>query len=219
MDDPLNEQAQDEPALDEQARGEESQAVGDSPLAEQLTALQDDLRQGLIALGQKITRLERHFETKIMYDQSKDETINALHRELETHREGMAFVHLRPLVNDVLTLYDDLGDLLAGFAEEHPDVAGQDAVRVLLNGLETIREDLGYTLEKYGFELFEHPGEAVDRSVQRVQMTIPTDDPARDRTVARRLRRGLRYEGRVVRPEVVAAYRYAPPAGDSAETE
>lgn len=176
--------------------------------AEALAGLRDDLRHGLIALGQKITRLENHFETKIMYDQSKDQTIDALHRELQDHRDGLAFAHLRPLVSDILALHDDLDSLLAGFEAEQPEAAGAAPVRALLGSLHTIREDLAYTLEKYGFELFEHPGEYVDRAAQRVEATEPVDDPALDRVVARRVRRGVRYGDRIVRPEIVVAYRY-----------
>lgn len=194
--------------LDETAAAETAPEPGAT-----LADLQADLRQGLVALGQKVTRLEHNFDTKIMYDQSKDETIDALHRELQDYREGMAFVHLRPLVSDLLALHDDLDDLLAGFAAQFPEQAEQDGVRTLVNSVDTVREDLIYMLEKYGFEVFENPGDAVDRKVQRVQSTVPTDDAALDRMVARRLRKGVRYEDRIVRPEVVTAYRYTEDSG------
>ena len=184
-------------------------ALDPEALSERLTALQADLRDGLVVLGQKITRLERDFETKIMYDASKDQTIDALHRELQDHRDGLHFVHLRPLAGDLLVLYDDLGDLLAGFAAAHPEAAEADPVRPLLGSLHTIRDDLAFALEKQGFELFQADGETVDRSVQRVQGTVPADDPALDGQVARRVRPGLRYGERVIRPEVVQVYRAA----------
>lgn len=200
---------------DEQLAGQDWEAAEDDvtapepdDAADALDGLRADLRHGLIRLGQKITRLEQHFETKIMYDQSKDQTIDALHRELQDHRDGLAFAHLRPLVNDILALHDDLDGLLADFEAEQPDAAGAEPVRALLGSLHTIREDLAYTLEKYGFELFEHPGEQVDRAAQRVEATEPVDDPALDRMVARRVRKGVRYGDRIVRPEIVVAYRY-----------
>lgn len=173
----------------------------------QLDGLQEDLRQGLIALGQRLTRLEKHFETKILYDQAKDQTIDALHRELQDYRDGLQFQHLRPLVVDVLTVYDDLSAVLERFLAEAPEAASE-VVAGLFEQLFALRDDLGGALEKHGFELYEHPGEVVDRAFQRVQATIPTDDPARDRTVARRVRRGLRYGERVIRPEIIEAYRY-----------
>lgn len=208
MDDHIDDQGTD--AAAQLPESEESGVAADMEAGSGaiLAGLQADLRQGLVALGQKVTRLEHNFDTKIMYDQSKDETIDALHRELQSYREGMAFVHLRPMVSDLLALHDDLDDLLAGFVAQYPDQAEQDGVRTLLNSVDTVREDLIYMLEKYGFEVFENPGEAVDRKVQRVQSTVPTVNEALDRTVAQRLRKGVRYEDRIVRPEVVAAYRF-----------
>jgi molecular chaperone GrpE len=215
----VNEQYEDQTG--EVTPVDESPAEGGAlPAAEAATDpmpmddFRQDLRDGLVALGQKITRLEQHFETKLMYDESKDQTIDALHRELQDYREGLQFVHLRPLVNDLLTLYDDLGGMLAGFAVDHPEAAAEAPVNKLLDSLHTIQEDMQYTLEKHGFDLYEHPGDEVDRKFQRVQGTVPTDDPAQDRQVAVRLRRGLRYADRVLRPEIVQVYRHE--AGDEA---
>ncbi len=204
----------DEPYTDdERVPGEAAEDTGAGvaadDLAARLEALQTDLRQGLVVLGQRLTRLEKHFETKILYDRAKDETIDALHRELQDYRDGLQFQHLRPLVADVLTVYDDLGDVLERFAVESPE-ALLEPVASLLKQLIALRDDLGSALEKQGFELYEHPGEAVDRAFQRVQAVITTTDPARDRTIARRVRRGLRYGERVIRPEIIEAYRYEP---------
>jgi molecular chaperone GrpE (heat shock protein) len=186
---------------------EDFAAATPADLAAGLLELQQDLRHGLVALGQKITRLEHDFETRIMYDQSKDQTIDALHRELQDYRDGLEFKHLRPLVNDLLTIHDDLADLLETFSAQNPELASDGPVAFLLDNLLTLQEDIGGTLEKYGFELYEHPGEEIDRKIQRVQGTVPTQDLVLDRTLARRLRKGVRYEDRVVRPEIVLAYR------------
>jgi molecular chaperone GrpE len=179
--------------------------------------LQVDLRRGLIALGQRVTKLDQQFETKILYDKSKDQTIDALHDELQDYRDGLQFKHLRPLVDDLLTVYDDLSTLLVRFWVENPDQAASEPVKTLLHSLDTIRDDLAYTLEKHGFELYEHPGDEIDRQNQRVQGTVETNDPVLDRKLAERVRRGLRYEDRVIRPEVVRAYKFVPLEDDAAE--
>ncbi len=181
-------------------------------LGRRLDALQADLRAGLVALGQRLTRLESHFETKLMYDDSKDRTIDALHRELQDYREDLQFKHLRPLVADFLILYDDLTGLLASFRADQPDAAEVEPTRTLLNSLDLLCDDMAAALEKYGFEFFTHEGPEIDRGLQRVQGTVPTDQAALDRTVAVRLRRGLRYEERIIRPEVVQAYQMVKPA-------
>ncbi len=172
--------------------------------------LKADMRHGLVALGQKVTKLEKHFETKIMYDQSKDQTIDALHNELQDYREGLQFKHLRPLVHDLLTLYDDLSELLGRFEVEHAETAALEPVGILLQNVETIRADMASLLDKYGFELYEYPGEEIDRRFQRVQGTVITHDPVLDRLLAERVHAGLRYEDRVIRPEIVKAYKFVP---------
>ena len=55
-------------------------------------------------------------------------------------------------------------------------------------------------------------GDTFDGAQQRAQQVIATDDLALDRHVAEHKRKGFRYETKILRPELVAVYRFTPPA-------
>ena len=49
-------------------------------------------------------------------------------------------------------------------------------------------------------------GDAFDPRQQRAVATVPADDPAQNKTVAARHRKGFRAGDRVIRPEIVSVY-------------
>lgn len=162
----------------------------------------DAIMSAVEAIAQAVSQLRMDFDTKIKYDESKDRTINALHQELQDYRADIVLKHQRPLVNDLISLYDDLGRLVVeGGAAEH---------------LADIRADIETILARNGIEAYEMPDDTFDGTFQRVQQVIPTTIPEQDRRVAARVRRGFRYGDRVIRPELVNIFRYTPPADDSA---
>jgi len=44
--------------------------------------------------------------------------------------------------------------------------------------------------------------------VRRIVDKIETDDPAKDKTIAQRLRPGYEWDGKVIRPEMISAFIY-----------
>src|SRR5579862_6730335 len=63
------------------------------------------IQQVLTSLNQ----LRQDFETKLMYDASKERQIDGMHQELQGYREGLHFRLLRPMFHDLIAMYDDLG--------------------------------------------------------------------------------------------------------------
>jgi molecular chaperone GrpE len=140
-----------------------------------------------------LTALQEVFDAKIRYDEVRERQIAALHDELEAHRRGLYLQILKPVLLDIIGLYDDI-------AKTDSAMAGERAF--LLNSVEEI-------LRRYGAETFACEGNAVDRSRQRVIDTESTDSADLDRLVAHRVRPGFGLDGRVLRPEWVVAYRYS----------
>lgn len=73
----------------------------------------------------------------------------------------------------------------------------------LLQGFRQGIEDILY---RQGVEPFEVEGDDFDPRRQRAVATVPTDDAARNRTIAARHRKGFRAGDRVIRAEVVSVY-------------
>jgi molecular chaperone GrpE len=155
-------------------------------------------------LSNSMSVLQRDFETKIKYDQSKDGTIDALHRELQTYREDLAFKFLRPLALDLTRLTDRMRSLASKYKKTDQSVEAGNFIEDLDDFILDIQE----AISLHGFEFFQVEDEVFDRSRQKAQKVINTDNQEQDKHIAERMQVGLRYEERVVRPELVSVYRY-----------
>jgi len=159
--------------------------------------------------------LQDAFDSKIRYDEVRERMFESMNEELQTLRENLQQVQLRPILLDLVSMYDDLTKMIES-AGCSPETA---------KALAFFRDTVEQTLARNGVQAFVVEGSAVDRSRQKVMRVIETTDPATDRRVAQRLRPGFSWNGRVLRPEWVSAYLSSPagpapvapvPAGDRA---
>jgi molecular chaperone GrpE len=175
------------------------------------------IQHAMDTMLQSISRLQADFETKIKYDESKERTIDAMHRELQDYREDLSFKILRPLILDLLSLFDDLNLLDRKYNEPEQSL---DAGKIA-SDLKTFGADIEEIVSRYGFEFYRVDSNLFDRALQKTQKVVNTDNPNLDKQTIDRIRPGLRYGDRVVRPELVTAYRYVAssqsnPSSDSA---
>jgi molecular chaperone GrpE (heat shock protein) len=140
--------------------------------------------------------LKESFDSKIRYDEAKERQITVLHQELESHRQSLYQQILRPVLTDLVGIYDE--------------VANQSGVEPQTVARESLLETIEVVLERYGVTTYTCEGDGVDRVRQRVIDVDRTSDPGLNRRLARRLRTGFEVSGKVLRPEWVVAYRYVP---------
>ncbi len=152
--------------------------------------------QRLEQIHAALTALQGSFDSKIRYDEAKEHQIAALHQELEAHRRGLYQQILRPVLIDVIGIYDVIANQAADESRDSGCGAG-----FLLEMVEGV-------LERYGVTGYRCEGDGIDRSRQRVIDVKPTGDPEFGKRLARRLRPGFELDGKVLRPEWVVAYRY-----------
>lgn len=177
-----------------------------SPTSSQDTeATASEVSLAMQALLVEIAGLREDFETKVKYDESKERLIESLHRELQIYREGLHFRVLRPVFIDLITLYDDMGKLI--------DSMPKDSVSIIDQALQNItifQETVEEILHRNGVDMFTCQGDVFLSSRQRSLRAIPTSDAAQDKYIARRVRKGFEYEGKLLRPEIVETYKYTP---------
>ena len=164
-----------------------------------------EMVQGMQSLLQDMHILKQDFDTKVKYDESKERLIDSLHRELQGYREGLHFRILRPVFVDLMTLHDDFDKLI----ENIPSDADGTPHRVTQN-LKMFLETIEEILSRNGAEAFTTDEDIFSPSKQRNLRVIPTSDPEQDKHIARRVRKGFVYEGKLLRPEVVEIYKYVP---------
>ncbi|MEU8147474.1 nucleotide exchange factor GrpE [Nonomuraea sp. NPDC048901] len=145
-----------------------------------------------------LAALRQAFDSKIRYDNGRERLIQTMSEELEQHRNNVHQSLLRPVLIDLISLYDDLTQVL-GSADAQPGATDR---------LEFVRDTVEQILTRNGVQKFTVEGSAVDRSRQRVVSTVDTPDPDLRRKVAQRLRPGFAWDETVLRPEWVSAYRH-----------
>lgn len=190
-----------DPALTE-ASASPGQLADDSGALSQ--ADPDLLRRIAAAVGD----LQESFESKIRYDEVREHQVQAMHQELDSHRKGLYQQILKPVLTDLVGVYDDISSALP-----KPGTTGTaslaDGEGRLIRMMASLRDSVEEILERNGVTAFTAEGDVIDRSRQRVIELTGTDQPDLDRRLAARLRPGFELDGRVLRPEWVTAYRYS----------
>jgi len=169
-------------------------------MSQQISSIKNSMHQSFESISDKLEGITRKFQSKIQYDVSKQNMIDKLHAELQQYKDGLVYQILRPIVMDIIHLYDDMGKMIRD-SQTKNDVNDQ-LIESLLNYQETI-EDLLYD---YGFEAYETDNEEFDPKRQHIIKTIPTSNPEKSRKIQERLRKGFIYEDIVVRREFVKTY-------------
>ena len=153
----------------------------------------------------EMTNVRRDFETKVMYDESKERVIETLHRELQDYREGLHFRILKPLFIDLIVMYDDLGKQI-----ERMDQNANPLAKEVKQDLELFQESIEETLHRNDVDTFSVEDDVFLPSKQKILRIIPTENLALDRHIARRVRKGFHCAGKILRPEIVETYKYTP---------
>jgi molecular chaperone GrpE (heat shock protein) len=162
------------------------------------------IRQMLSGVSVLVSRLQTDFDAKIKYDESKERTISLLHQELQDYRNDLNFQHLRPLVMELVSLYDDM----SAIASKYGSLCQSQELNCVASEISAFVQDIEDMVTRHGFEIYQTDSDIFDRTWQNAQKTEKTDNPDLDRHIASRVRKGLRYGERVVRPEIVTVYRY-----------
>ena len=161
----------------------------------------------------KLEDLSQAFESKIKYDEHKNKIIDDLHQALQEYREGLIKKYLHRIVIDVIKIVDDMRK----FASHYNHQPRTEEIDKFLQYIENITSDMEDLFSWEGVQPFTCEGDEFDPTRQRIVDKIETHDPAKDKTIAQRLRPGYEWDGKVIRPEMISAFIYPsePPTKDN----
>ena len=163
-----------------------------------------EMRAAVQALGdrldRRLTELQTLFDREIRAEATREKVVDRLHAELQEYKQDLLLNTLRPVFIDLIQLHDDIGKV-AVMADD-----GDETVTRLVTLMHGFQQGIEDILYRQGVEPFEIEDEVFDPRRQRAVATVPTEDPARAKTVAERLRKGFRAGEKVIRPEVVSVY-------------
>jgi len=149
----------------------------------------------------RLAVLQTLFDREIRAEATRERIVDRLHAELQDYKQDLLLKVQRPIFIDLIQFHDDIGKMIEAQPADDPDRAA--AVRGTLESIRTAIED---TLYRQGVEPFQNEGEDFGPRRQRSVTTVPTDDPARNKTIASRLRPGFQAGDKIVRPEIVSVH-------------
>jgi len=106
---------------------------------------------------------------------------------------------------DVIKIIDDIRKWVHHYRSQDP--ATRDSLK-LFKYLESIPSDLEDIFYWQGVKAFTCNGEEFDPVRQRAVKKVDTMDLGKDKLVAESLRSGYEWEGKIIRPEMVAVFQY-----------
>jgi len=171
----------------------------DAPVQPDVAETKMDV-QSLIA---EVRRLRRCLEEKTEQEVVYERRMKSLSKEVQQYREGIYFKLLQPLFLDLINMYHDLGRLI----DDTTKKGMNNTVQLMIENIESFQETIEETLHHYGIETFCVEGNTFLASKQRIIRVIKTADRRLDKQIAHRVRKGFKYEGKVLSPEVVVVYK------------
>ncbi len=160
-------------------------------------------------LSQRLDAIQGHLEREARAEATRERVIDRLHAELQEYKQDLLLKVQRPIFVDLIQLHDDIGKMIEArpASDDEPDRAV--AIRGILESIQVAIEDILY---RQGVEPFIVEGEQFDPKRQRTVATMATNDPARTKTIAARLRKGFQAVDKLIRPEIVSVYTIRPTA-------
>lgn len=162
-----------------------------------------DLRHFEDLLKSNTAQILNAFEQKLAYDATKQKQIDSLHAELQKHRTDLIARTNRPLVNGLISLYDDVGKLSENIRKKSIEEFDQER---FFKAFESIKEDIEILLDQNGVISFREQGEKFDPKRQHAVRQVKTLENQLVGTVAERLRLGFEQGNDLIQKERVSVY-------------
>lgn len=181
----------------------------ESKKAENISIVNDDILQSIIALSAKMDLLNQLFSEKIQYMEYKEKIFDHMHKELQKYKDDMYTQLIRQVLLDIIEVRDSILRI-ADFYLKKPE-GERNIPYETFAGYALDIQDI---LEKNGVEIYKSSHE--DNFVpvkQRAIKKIVTENKDLHGKVAESLSCGYNYNGRTISAEKIAFYYYKEQVG------
>ena len=146
-----------------------------------------------------VSRIEKKFDEKIAVDEHKNGLFDKLYKERDEYKNDIYGKLLKPFISGAIEIINDLRTYISKMDSYEVDRS--------LNYLRTIPDDIIELLENNDVELFTEDGDTFNPRTQRAKKIVPIEDVTFNNKIAERIERGYRWNGVILRPEMVSVYR------------
>ena len=194
---PVSEQDEQKQELDEvkPETDEAKQSAGEScvGIVERLAAVEEELK-----------RSNQLFESKILYDATKEEMINKLHGKLKKYEDDVLRKTLKPIFMDMIIFADNMRSLVSRY-EETPEQ------EVLLEKYQKLRKEflkigshIDDLLYNYGIESYSaNVGDEFNPRTQQAKKSTDIDNPDEHKKIVASMSAGYMWDEQLLRRESV----------------
>lgn len=165
-------------------------------------SVEQQILSGMENILVEVAVLHQAVRESLVYDQVKEEAFNRLYAEVEEVRQDRSFQQLRPLLIDLMLLYDRIEQ---GIQHIHELEAGLPGTMQLLK---SFRDEVLEILYRRDVEMIVVASSTFDRTLQHAIKIEPTALIDEHNQVARVIRRGFHYRNRILRSEEVIIKSY-----------
>lgn len=188
--------------LDDSPVPESLSEIGEGQIEHIDESVEQQILSGMDNILADVAALHQTIEERLTYDRVKEEAFNRLYAEVEEVRQERNFQQLRPLLVDLILLYDRIELGIQQVDETARDFS--DIVQLL----KSFRDEVLEILYRRDVEAIVVESSTFDRTLQQVIKLQPTDLADKHNQVARVVRRGFRYRNRILRSEEVIVNNY-----------
>lgn len=153
----------------------------------------------------QVKHLALEFQSKLKYDSHKQKMIDTLHHELQEYKNDILKKSSLVIVMDLIKFIGNMRKLIDYYHAQDPDE--HDPVK-LLNILKNVPLDLEDIFYTHGIDTFSSDNNCFDAARQKIIKKEFTSDKDKDKTIARSLRPGYKWDDKVIQAEMVAVYVY-----------
>lgn len=164
--------------------------------------VEQQMRSSMDTIVAELAALQQTIKERLLDDHVKEEAFNRLYAEVEEVRQERSFQQLRPLLIDLILLYDRIE---LGIQQMYSPEGNMPGVVQLLT---SFRDELLEILYRREVEPIITASSTFDRSLQQVIKIQPTAFANEDNQVVRVVRKGFRYRNRILRSEEVVISKY-----------
>lgn len=151
-------------------------------------------------LGQQNELLLKKFDSKIAEDEHKAQLFDKMYDELAGYKKNLYAKLMGPFINETISLLDDYERFVGKI-----DSIDKEKLVKYVKG---IPDDIENLLDNNGVERYSDDTEKFNPKTQRVIKTILTGDIGLDNIIAERTRKGYRWNGVVLKPEMVKIFKF-----------
>ena len=191
------------------AQAREATSGGGPPAVD--GTLGDDVRK-IVAEG--IEYVRKLVEERYALDRFREGQVDKLHAELQGYKSDLIAKAVRPVLQSLIRLHDDLGKVVCALRQEDPSALTHERLLKLLGGF---REDVEMALDHNGVSTFGTGAEEFDPRRQKVVRTVETSEQALVGRLAARVRPGFEQGETILEKERVAVYVLSSPVASDGE--